>query len=72
VGCVAGALDEGAYREKLANEGFTKIDVEPTRVYHVADAKDFLAKSGLDAAILGPQVDGKFMSAFIRARKPAG
>ena len=72
VGCVAGALDEGVYREKLAKAGFTKIDVEPTRIYRVEDAKDFLAKSGLDAAILGPKVDGKFMSAFIRAQKPVG
>ena len=72
VGCVAGALDEGVYREKLAKAGFTKIDVEPTRIYRVEDAKDFLAKSGLDAAILGPKVDGNFMSAFIRAQKPVG
>lgn len=70
VGCVAGALDERAYREKLANAGFTQIDVEPTRVYRADDAKDFLARSGLDAAILGPKVDGKFLSGFIRARKP--
>ena len=72
IGCVAGALDEHVYREKLANTGFTEIDVEPTRIYRVEDAKDFLAKSGLDAATLGPKVDGKFMSAFIRARKPIG
>ena len=70
VGCVAGALDERVYREKLANAGFTQIDVEPTRVYRADDAKDFLARSGLDAAILGPKVDVKFMSGFIRARKP--
>ena len=72
VGCVAGALDEGVYREKLANAGFTKIDVEPTRIYRVEDAKDFLFKSGLDAATLGPAVEGRFMSAFIRAQKPVG
>jgi arsenite methyltransferase len=58
------------YREKLAYTGFTEIDVEPTRVYRVDDANDFLTKSGLDAAILGPKVDGRFMGAFIRARKP--
>src|ERR1700752_2037524 len=58
VGCVAGALDELMYRDKLADTGFTEINVEPTRVYRVDDAKDFLAKSGLDAAILGPKVDG--------------
>jgi arsenite methyltransferase len=72
VGCVAGALDELVYREKLADTGFTEIDVEPTRVYRVEDAKDFLARSGLDAATLGPKVDGRVMSAFIRARKPLG
>ena len=70
VGCVAGALDEQVYRDKLAAVGFTAIDVEPTRVYRVDDAKDFIAASGLDAAALAPKVDGKFMSAFVRARKP--
>ena len=72
VGCVAGALDEQVYRQKLALAGFVNIDVEPTRIYRVEDAKDFLTASGLDAATLGPQVDGKFMSAFVRAEKPAG
>jgi arsenite methyltransferase len=71
VGCVAGALDEQVYREKLAAAGFTQIDVEPTRVYCVDDAKDFIAASGLDAAALAPKIDGRFMSAFVRARKPA-
>jgi arsenite methyltransferase len=71
VGCVAGALDEQVYRQKLALAGFVNIDVEPTRIYRVEDAKDFLTASGLDAATLGPQVDGKFMSAFVRAEKPA-
>ena len=70
VGCVAGALDEEVYREKLAAAGFTEIDVEPTRVYRVEDAKAFIEASGLDAAALAPKVDGKFMSAFVRARKP--
>src|SRR3974390_1360661 len=72
VGCVAGALDECVYRDKLARAGFTQIDIEPTRVYRAEDAQEFLAKSGLDAATLGPKVDGKFMSGFIRARKPIG
>ncbi len=72
VGCVAGALDEQAYRDKLAAAGFTAIDVEPTRVYRVEDAKEFIEASGLDAAALAPRVDGKFMSAFVRARKPSG
>ena len=72
VGCVAGALDEQVYRDKLATAGFTAIDVEPTRVYRVEDAKEFIEASGLDAAALAPRVDGKFMSAFVRARKPSG
>ncbi len=71
VGCVAGALDEQDYRQKLAAAGFASIDVEPTRVYRVEDARDFLDASGLDAETLGPKVDGKFMSAFVRARKPS-
>ena len=72
VGCVAGALDEQVYRDKLATAGFTAIDVEPTRVYRVEDAKEFIEASGLDAAALAPRVDGKFMSAFVRARNPSG
>jgi SAM-dependent methyltransferase len=72
VGCVAGALDEQVYRDKLASVGFTDIGVEPTRVYRVDDARDFIEASGLDAAALAPKVDGKFLSAFVRARKPAG
>jgi SAM-dependent methyltransferase len=72
IGCVAGALDEHAYRDKLAEAGFVSIDVEPTRIYRVEDAKDFLTTCGLDATTLGPKVDGKFMSAFIRAQKPIG
>jgi arsenite methyltransferase len=71
VGCVAGALDEQVYREKLANAGFVDIGVEPTRVYSVEDAKEFIASSGLDPAALATKVDGKFLSAFVRARKPA-
>jgi arsenite methyltransferase len=72
IGCVAGALDEDEYRSKLAKAGFEAIDVEPTRIYKVEDARGFLEKAGLDAATIAPQVDGKFMSAFIRARKPLG
>jgi SAM-dependent methyltransferase len=71
IGCVAGALDETAYREKLGKAGFEAVDVEPTRVYRTEDAREFLAGAGLDAAAIAPQVDGKFMSAFIRAGKPA-
>src|SRR5215472_3743571 len=70
IGCVAGALEEQEYRDKLAKAGFEGIDVEPTRVYRVEDARDFLARSGIDADAIAPQVDGKFMSAFVRARKP--
>jgi arsenite methyltransferase len=71
IGCVAGALEESEYRAKLASAGFTEIDVEPTRVYTVADAADALARTNLDPEKIAPQVDGKFASAFIRARKPS-
>ena len=71
VGCLAGALDEAEYRGKLAAAGFEGIDVEPTRVYRVADARAFLAGQGLDVDAIAPLVDEKFLSAFIRARKPA-
>jgi SAM-dependent methyltransferase len=70
VGCIAGALDESHYRSKLAGAGFEKVEVEPTRIYRVADAREFLAGEGLDVDALAPRVDGKFMSAFIRATKP--
>jgi SAM-dependent methyltransferase len=70
VGCVAGALDENEYRGKLAAAGFDEIGIEPTRVYRVEDARDFLQTQGIDADALALQVDGKFMSAFVRAVKP--
>ena len=70
IGCVAGALEESEYRAKLAKAGFVAIDVEPTRVYRAEDARDFLAGAGLDAEAIAPEVEGKFMSAFVRARKP--
>ncbi|HEX9409991.1 MAG TPA: arsenite methyltransferase [Methylomirabilota bacterium] len=70
IGCVAGALEEQEYRDKLAKVGFAGIDVEPTRIYRMEDAREFLAGAGVDAAAVAPQVDGKFMSAFVRARKP--
>jgi len=70
VGCVAGALDEAEYRGKLSAAGFEKVDVEPTRIYRAADAKEFLASEGIDSDAIAPQVDGKFMSAFVRAVKP--
>ena len=70
VGCVAGALEENEYRSKLASAGFEKIDVEPTRVYRVEDAREFLSGQNIDLDAVAPQVDGKFMSAFVRAVKP--
>jgi hypothetical protein len=70
VGCVAGALEEGEYRDKLGAAGFEKIEVEPTRIYRVEDAREFLAEKGLDVDALAPQIDGKFLSAFVRASKP--
>ncbi len=70
IGCVAGALEEREYRLKLAKAGFEAVDVEPTRIYRVEDAREFLAGSGIDADAIAPEVDGKFMSAFVRARKP--
>jgi len=72
IGCLAGALEESEYRDKLARAGFREIDIEPTRIYRAEDARSFLAAAGLDADTIAPQVDGKFMSAFVRARKPAG
>jgi len=71
VGCVAGALDETDYRAKLLAAGFEAVTIEPTRIYRVEDAQNFLAEQGIDASAVAPQVDGKFMSAFIRATKPA-
>ena len=71
IGCVAGALEEGEYRTKLATAGFENVDVEPTRIYRAADARSFLIGAGLDESLLGG-IDGKFMSAFVRARKPMG
>jgi SAM-dependent methyltransferase len=71
VGCVAGALEENEYRAKLAAAGFEQISIEPTRVYRVEDARDFLSSSGVDVDAIAPEVDGKFMSAFVRAVKPA-
>jgi ubiquinone/menaquinone biosynthesis C-methylase UbiE len=71
IGCVAGALTDTEYTDKLAKAGFEAIDVEPTRVYKAADAREFLAGKGFDADTIASEIDGKFMSAFIRARKPS-
>jgi arsenite methyltransferase len=70
VGCIAGALEENDYRSKLKAAGFENIDVEPTRIYRAEDARAFLAGQGMDIDAIVPQVDGKFMSAFVRATKP--
>jgi len=70
IGCIAGALDESDYRARLAKAGFEAIDVEPTRIYRIEDAQAFLDRDGIDAKAMAPVVDGKFMSAFVRARKP--
>ena len=70
VGCIAGSLEENDYRNKLARAGFEQIEIEPTRIYCAEDACEFLAGQGIDAVAIAPQVDGKFMSAFIRAVKP--
>jgi arsenite methyltransferase len=68
-GCVAGALQEDEYRSLLTEVGFENVEVEPTRVYHAEDARGFLADAGVDPA-LADAVDGKVMSAFVRAAKP--
>jgi arsenite methyltransferase len=70
VGCIAGALEENEYRGKLGAAGFEQIDLEPTRIYCTEDARGFLTGQGIDVEALAPQVDGRFMSAFVRAVKP--
>jgi SAM-dependent methyltransferase len=71
VGCIAGALEENDYRARLGASGFEAIGIEPTRVYRVEDAREFLTGKGIDVDAMAKSVDGKFMSAFIRATKPA-
>jgi SAM-dependent methyltransferase len=70
VGCVAGALEENEYRTKLMSAGFERVTVEPTRIYRIEDARTFLSGQGIDVDAIAPEVDGKFMSAFVRAGKP--
>jgi SAM-dependent methyltransferase len=72
VGCIGGALEESDYRAKLVAAGFSAVDIEPTRVYDVEDARTFLSGEGVDVDAIAPQVDDKFMSASIRATKPNG
>jgi|SRR5256884_2505148 len=71
VGCVAGALGDDEYRSKLSAAGFEQIDIEPTRIYRAEDAREFLSAAGIDVDAIAAQVDGSFMSAFVRAVKPA-
>jgi SAM-dependent methyltransferase len=71
VGCIAGALEEKDYVKKLASAGFAAIQIEPTRVYSVDDARHFLSGEGIDVDAISKEVEGKFMSAFIRAEKPS-
>jgi SAM-dependent methyltransferase len=70
VGCIAGALDEKDYQSKLLAAGFQDVSFEPTRVYDVEDARNFLSTSGIDVDAIAAQIQGKFLSAFIRAAKP--
>jgi arsenite methyltransferase len=71
VGCIAGALEDSDYRSTLTAAGFDSIEIEPTRIYDVNDARSFLSGEGIDVDAVAPQVEGKFMSAFVRATKPA-
>jgi len=67
---MAGALEEGEYLAKLSQAGFEAISIEPTRIYRVEDARELLSSQGIDVEAIAPQVDGKFMSGFVRAKKP--
>jgi ubiquinone/menaquinone biosynthesis C-methylase UbiE len=70
VGCVAGALEENDYQSKLKSAGFDQVTIEPTRVYKIEDAREFLSGQNIDVDAIAPQADGKIMSAFVRAIKP--
>jgi 2-polyprenyl-3-methyl-5-hydroxy-6-metoxy-1,4-benzoquinol methylase len=70
VGCIAGALEENEYARKLTAAGFENVDLEPTRIYRIDEARAFLSGQEIDVDAIAPQVDGKFMSAFVRATKP--
>ncbi len=72
VGCIAGALGDHEYVSKLSNAGFEAVEIEPTRVYSLEDARTVLTGHGIDVDAIAPQVEGKFISAFVRATKPAG
>lgn len=70
IGCVAGALEESEFRRLLTEAGFEEVEIEPTRVYAMDDARAFLTGSGVDVDALAPEIEGRFVSAFVRARKP--
>jgi hypothetical protein len=70
VGCIAGALEESDYRAKLLSAGFEEVAFETTRTYDIEDARVFLTEAGISVDDIAPQVEGKFLSAFIRATKP--
>jgi arsenite methyltransferase len=70
IGCVAGALEESEFARLLTEVGFSDVDIEPTRIYQVDDARTFLAGAGLDVDVVAPEIEGRFMSAFVRAKKP--
>ena len=70
IGCIAGAMEESEYRAKLSTAGFEGIEIEPTRIYKIEDARQFPEATGIDVETIAPQVEGKFASAFIRAKKP--
>jgi len=72
VGCVAGALEEGEFIQLLTEAGFEEASIEPTRIYRAEDARAFLAESGLDPEAVSAEIDGRFMSGFVRATKPDG
>jgi ubiquinone/menaquinone biosynthesis C-methylase UbiE len=69
-GCVAGALEESVYLDKLRQAGFAQVSIEPTRIYSAEDAREFIIGAGLDVETVANEIDGKFMSGFIRAVKP--
>jgi ubiquinone/menaquinone biosynthesis C-methylase UbiE len=71
IGCLGGALEEQEFEAKLTKAGFAGVEIVPTRVYTIEDAREFLSSAGIDADAMAPLVDGKFMSAFVRATKPA-
>ena len=71
VGCIAGALQDDEYVNKLGKAGFEKIAIEPTRIYQIEDVRRFLSEKGVDVDAIASQVNGRFMSAFVRAIKPA-